>query len=230
MSRDARQPMERLARAFGHEFANRDLLEEALTHRSAAGRNNERLEFLGDSILGMVVAAELFRRRSDADEGEMSRLRSFLVRGTTLAQIARDMEIGDFLRLGSGEMKAGGHRRDSILAGTVEAILGAIYMDAGFAKAERCIQDLFADRLANLPDAAGLKDPKTRLQEWLQSNGQSLPTYDVLDVTGAQHKQHFRVACRAGDTVIEGAGRSRRKAEQAAAELMLSHFQSISQS
>lgn len=230
MSRDARPPIERLAHRFGHEFADRELLEEALTHRSAASRNNERLEFLGDSILGMVVAAELFRRRTQADEGEMSRLRSFLVRGTTLAQIARDLEIGDYLRLGSGELKAGGHRRDSILAGTVEAILGAIYMDAGFAKAEQCIQALFANRLADLPDADGLKDPKTRLQEWLQSHGRSLPNYDVLEVTGEQHKQHFRVACRAADSVIEGTGRSRRKAEQAAAELMLSHLQSVSKS
>ncbi|MCP5142407.1 MAG: ribonuclease III [Chromatiales bacterium] len=226
-----RPPIDRLAQRFGHQFDNVGLLEEALTHRSASSRNNERLEFLGDSILGMVIAAELFRRRPGGNEGEMSRLRAYLVRGTTLAQIARSLDIGDYLLLGSGEMKAGGHRRDSILAGTVEAILGAIYIDAGFAKAERCIQALFAQRLNELPDADGLKDAKTRLQEWMQSFGLGLPTYEVLEVSGAQHNQQFRVACRVEGprgAIIEGWGRSRRKAEQAAAELMLSHLQSHS--
>lgn len=224
-----RPPSARLAKRFDHEFTDPALLDEALTHRSAASRNNERLEFLGDSILGMIIAAELFRRRPGADEGEMSRLRAFLVRGTTLAQIARDLEIGDYLRLGSGELKAGGHRRDSILAGTVEAILGAIYLDAGFAEAERCIQRLFASRLGELPDAQDLKDPKTRLQEWLQSRGLALPGYEVLEVSGEQHNQRFRVVCRVQDDAghaLEGEGRSRRKAEQAAAKAMLAHLQS----
>lgn len=220
----ARRPkLSVLCKKLDHQFEDEALLNEALTHRSAAARNNERLEFLGDSILGVVISAELFRRRPQSPEGDLSRLRSHLVRGTTLAEIGRDLDLGSYLILGSGEMKAGGHRRASILAGTVEAVLGAIYMDAGFDVAEASIQRLFASRLDSLPDTDNLKDPKTRLQEWLQSRSLSLPSYAVLEVTGEQHNQRFRVQCLIPHhgKPVEGEGGSRRKAEQQAAQLML---------
>ncbi len=221
--RDRRPPMGILCKRIGYFFDNDQLLQEALTHRSAGARNNERLEFLGDSVLGMVIAAELFKRQPDAAEGDLSRLRAALVRGTTLAEIGRDLDLGDYLVLGSGEMKSGGFRRDSILAGTVEAILGAVYMDAGFDKAEKSIQRLFKSRLENLPNRDELKDPKTRLQEVLQAKGLPVPVYVVLEVTGQQHNQKFKVSCevKGGTKTVEGNGGSRRKAEQNAAERML---------
>jgi ribonuclease-3 len=213
----------RLTAALGHDFESPALLTAALTHRSAGGRNNERLEFLGDAVLGLVVAEALFRRRERAPEGELSRLRALLVRRQTLAEIARDLELGDHLVLGTGEQKSGGFRRASILADALEAIIGAIYLDAGFDAARDTILRLYASRLADLPPGPALKDPKTRLQEWLQGRGHALPAYELADVAGEAHAQRFTVTCTVSglDLAAEGTGTSRQKAEQAAAAAVL---------
>ena len=205
------------------EFAGggaNQLLEAALTHRSVSGLNNERLEFLGDGLLNFVIAAELYRRRPQCDEGDLSRLRANLVNRASLAQIARDLELGRYLRLGSGEMKSGGQRRDSILADAVEAIVGAIYLDGGFDDSRDCLHHLYRQRLDNLPRVDELKDPKTRLQEYLQGVPLPLPEYELLQVTGKAHAQTFRVACRVAGLELssQGSAGSRRKAEQVAAQ------------
>jgi ribonuclease-3 len=208
----------------GHRFNDEELLTAALTHRSAGGKNNERLEFLGDAVLGLVIAEALYRRRERAREGELSRLRAMLVRRQTLAEIARELMLGDYLVLGSGEQKSGGFRRDSILADALEAVLGAIYQDAGFDRARGCILRLFASRLEALPEGeAGLKDPKTRLQEVLQGRGHALPAYVLERVTGEAHDQRFSVSCEVAslDLCTRGNGTSRQKAEQEAAGEML---------
>ncbi|HKK14468.1 MAG TPA: ribonuclease III, partial [Gammaproteobacteria bacterium] len=165
-----RSPQE-LSRAIGYRFDDQRLLEYALTHRSAGSRNNERLEFLGDAVLGLVMAEALYRAFPRATEGELSRLRATLVKRETLAEVARALALGDYLTLGSGELKSGGFRRDSILADALEAVFGALYMDGGFEAAGRLIRDLFRERLEDLPSAAALKDAKTRLQELLQGRG-----------------------------------------------------------
>ncbi len=205
-----------------YRFDDASLLEQACTHRSFGPGHYERLEFLGDSLLSMVIAEQLFRDRPHAAEGDLSRLRSRLVRDVTLARLAGELNLGDHLRLGAGELKSGGFLRESILADVFEAIIGAIYLDGGFAEARRVICELFAGRLADLPDADSLKDPKTRLQELLQGRGYKLPEYRVISESGADHAKKFEVECRAGsllDPVRAEAG-SRRKAEQAAARLM----------
>lgn len=208
----------------GYRFADPVLLISALTHRSAGGANNERLEFLGDAVLGLVIAEALYRRYPDASEGELSRLRANLVRKQTLAELARDLELGDCLRLGSGELKSGGYRRDSILADALEAIFGAVYLDGGFAACVQLIHALYAERLNRLPERPlALKDPKTRLQEHMQGRHLGLPEYRVLSVNGDAHAQVFEVECRAervGETTV-GYGSSRRRAEQQAAMQML---------
>lgn len=211
------------AGAAGHEFTNGQLLEAALTHRSASGPHNERLEFLGDAVLGLVIAEAVYQARPDSDEGDLSRLRASLVRKQTLAEIARELGIGPHIQLGQGELKTGGHRRESILADATEALIGAVYLDAGFDASRNMILRLYAGRLQDLPSPDELKDPKTRLQEWLQGQSRALPEYVILDVTGAAHRQEFTVACRLPDSGEEttAAGRSRRKAEQAAATSML---------
>ncbi|MBM4196176.1 MAG: ribonuclease III [Gammaproteobacteria bacterium] len=203
----------------GHDFTDSSLLDLALTHRSASARNNERLEFLGDAVLGMVVARAVFERRPDAAEGLLSRLRARLVRGETLAEVAREIGIAEVLRLGSGESRTGGFQRASTLSNAVEAVLGAIYLDAGFAAAEKVILALLADRLDRLPDEDELSDPKTRLQEWLQARGLRPPVYVVVAVAGASHAQTFEVTCsvECSDQVFAGHGSSRRHAEQEAA-------------
>lgn len=207
----------------GYVFADPALLELALTHRSASARNNERLEFLGDAVLGAIIAHALFDRRADAGEGLLSRLRARLVRGETLAQIARELDLGAHVRLGSGEVRTGGHQRDSILSNAIEAVLGAIYLDGGMPAAERVVLEIFADRLADLPGADELTDPKTRLQEWLQAKGLSPPEYRVRGISGAPHAQTFEVACSiaALGIVAGGHGASRRQAEQDAATRVL---------
>jgi ribonuclease-3 len=194
-------------------------LDEALTHRSATGPNNERLEFLGDAALNFVIAAELYALEMDAPEGDLSRLRASLVRGETLAGVARQLDLGSYLSLGSGELKSGGADRDSILADALEAIFGAVYLDGGFQKCRDLILTLFAERLNKRPQAGALKDPKTRLQEYLQSRQLGLPVYQVLEETGEAHRRHFKVACEVADVGLQtfGTGSSRRKAEQAAA-------------
>ena len=212
-----------LEERLGHAFADPSLLEQALTHRSAGGSHNERLEFLGDGILNFVIAAELFRRRPGAPEGELSRLRASLVSRPSLAERARALELGPSVRLGGGEMKSGGHRRDSILADALEAVLGAVFLDGGFDRGREVIVGLFRARLDRLPDSEQLKDAKTRLQEHLQGHGRALPEYSVREIRGAPHARTFEVECRVADpqTMTVGEARSRRHAEQQAAERML---------
>jgi len=204
-------------------FDDQGLLARALTHRSARGCNNERLEYLGDAILDFVISEAVFRLRPDADEGDLSRLRSALVKDSTLASVATELGIGEHLILGSGERKTGGHRRRSILADALEALFGAVYLDAGFDVAKALIERVFDDRLAALPDAAELRDPKTRLQEWLQARKMALPLYDLVDVTGQDHAQRFSVTCTVNELsqTTSGEASSRRKAEQKAAREML---------
>ena len=216
-----------LAGQLGYRFNDPELLQAALTHRSASNRNNERLEYLGDAVLGFVIAEILYRRFPNAAEGELSRLRASLVKRESLADIARDLRLGDYLTLGSGELKSGGYRRESILADALEAIFGAIVLDSGFQASRDCILSLFQSRLDNLPEAASLKDPKTRLQEYLQARRLSLPAYEVTSVRGRAHNQQFTVICRVAglDQTSEGRGGSRRKAEQQAAEAMLNDLE-----
>lgn len=207
-------------------FRNADLKREALTHRSAGSRNYERLEFLGDSVLSLVISNELFHRQPKATEGELSRLRASLVNGEKLAEIAQQYGVGDHIILGPGELKSGGYRRASILADVVEALLGAIYLDGGFDTCRDAILEIYADSLANLPDPEALKDPKTRLQEFLQSRKYRLPEYSILEETGKAHNRHYKVKCKVSDLDMDsfGEGSSRRKAEQAAAESILNRI------
>ncbi|MCP4186316.1 MAG: ribonuclease III, partial [Gammaproteobacteria bacterium] len=184
----------RLQKIIGYEFKDPGLLELALTHRSAGGRNNERLEFLGDSILNHVIADMLFRRFPESREGELSRMRAALVKGDTLAEVAREMPLGEYLKLGSGEKKSGGHRRASILADALEAILGALFLDGGYVECEGCVHKLFEARLKRL--SPGAKDAKTRLQEFLQHRGEPLPEYAVVETAGADHDRQFKVTCQ----------------------------------
>ncbi len=217
------RPLDGLARSLEYDFRQPELLEAALTHRSAGSHNNERLEFLGDAALGFVIAEWLYEKFPEASEGQLSRLRATLVKRETLAEVARGLDIGDYLRLGSGELKSGGFRRDSILADALEAILGAILLDRGHPEVHAAIHRLFAEKMAGLSSADELKDPKTLLQELLQSRKLGLPVYDVLSVSGKAHKQHFVVECQVADLdmSIRGEGSNRRGAEQAAAQNML---------
>jgi ribonuclease-3 len=212
-----------LSRLLEYTFKNEELLVEALTHRSAASVNNERLEFLGDGILNFIIAASLFEQYSDLDEGDLSRLRASLVNKDSLADIAITLELGQYIKLGSGELKSGGRRRDSILADAVEAILGAVYIDSGFDTCRDLVLHLYAEKLQNIPDLAALKDPKTNLQELLQSRRYPLPAYTVLEVTGKAHNQMFKIECSIEqlNCITTAQGRSRRKAEQAAAKLAI---------
>jgi ribonuclease-3 len=213
---------EKLAQHIGITFASPELLEMALRHRSAGNMNNERLEFLGDAVLNLVIANQLYTMHSKATEGELSRWRASLVREESLAVIARELDLGRYLVLGPGELKSGGFRRDSILADALEATIGAVYLDQGFDVAQALLVRLFERMLQDLPDAASLKDPKTRLQEWLQGGKRELPSYEVTTIRGQAHKQVFEVTCTLSDTqqTAVGRGSSRRKAEQAAAESM----------
>ncbi len=218
-----RQRSDRLSRAIGYPFDDLSRLEQALTHRSAGAVNNERHEFLGDAILGFVIADTLFQRFSEASEGELSRLRAGLVKKETLAQVARELELGSYLNLGAGELRSGGQSRDSILADALEAILAAVYLDGGYSAAHRVVLTLFQQRIEELPAGAREKDPKTRLQEYLQSGRQPLPRYSIEKISGEQHQQRFEVECRVNgiDLVSRGTGDSRRKAEQASARRFL---------
>jgi ribonuclease III len=206
-------------RSFGHVFANPSLCYTALTHRSAGSDHNERLEFLGDSILNCAIARMLFDAHPQADEGALSRLRASLVSGESLAQIAAGLQLGDFLRLGSGELKTGGFRRSSILADALEAMLGAIFIDAGYEAAASAVSRILGAKLIELPSAGSLKDPKTQLQELLQARGLALPVYTLTAVTGEPHEQAFTVTCEVPvfGIVAVGEGASRRRAEQLAA-------------
>lgn len=212
-----------MQRCFGYTFHDPGLKLAALTHRSAGAVHNERLEFLGDSVLNCSVARLLYDAHPDADEGVLSRLRATLVSGETLAQIALQMGLGEHLRLGPGELKSGGFRRASILADALEAILGAIYLDSGFDAAAGVVQRIMSPRLASLPTADLLKDPKTRLQEALQGHGLALPIYTLTAVGGDAHAQSFTVSCEVPTFGLAavGEGGSRRRAEQWAATKIL---------
>ena len=211
-----------LTQTLGYSFNDVGLLRQALTHRSAQGTSNERLEFLGDAVLDIVVSEVLFHTLPDAAEGDLSRLRASLVRDTTLADIAADLGVGDHLILGSGERKTGGHRRQSILADALEALFGAVYLDSDFDTSANLIRRVFAEKLDDLPHADDLRDPKTRLQEWLQARGEAPPEYELVNVSGKAHQQHFEVRCLVpGQEPASGEGRSRRSAEQQAARHML---------
>lgn len=207
----------------GYRFNDPELLEQALTHRSAGKGNNERLEFLGDAILGFVIAEILYRTYPEAPEGVLTRLRANLVRRETLAKLARKLDLGSLVRLGPGERKSGGWRRDSILANTLESIIGGIYLDAGIEASNGFILMLYADLLAGLNIASIGKDPKTVLQEWLQSRKLPLPCYQVVAEQGEAHQKIFTVSCEVADIgpMVNASGNSKRAAEQAAAGKLL---------
>lgn len=212
-----------LEKRLGYSFRDRKLFERALTHRSFGADHNERLEFLGDSVLNLSAAAWLYHQAARQDEGQLSRLRAALVRAETLAEVARTVELGRFLRLGEGELQSGGAQRESILADAVEALLGAIYLEAGFDTAQEVMRRLFAPLLESLDADVVRKDAKTQLQEFLQGQRLPLPSYAVLDVRGAAHQQQFKVECvvAALGLKVEGEGDSRRRAEQDAAMRMI---------
>ena len=207
-----------------HAFRDSDLLAQALTHRSAGQPHNERLEFLGDAIVNLLAAEALYAAWPRADEGALTRARTELVRESALAGIARTLALGQQLRMGPGEMKSGGHRRDSILADAVEAVVGAIYLDAGLDACRQVAMPWFEPLIAGLPPPNKIgKDAKTALQEWLQARGRSLPVYELLAESGEEHARHFEVACRIDSPALQtgGEGPSRRAAEQQAAAAML---------
>ena len=215
--------LESISASFGYTFKNGALLETALTHRSSGGANNERLEYLGDAILNFIVAEALYRALPRAPEGILTRLRASLVKRETLADLARELELGEKIRLGEGEMKSGGWRRDSILANTVEALLGAIFLDSDLPACRAAILRIFSTRLANLPDTNPVKDPKTALQELLQARHLPLPAYRVISEAGEAHDRVFRVECLVAglEAPAVADGRSKRNAEQAAATIAL---------
>ncbi len=216
-------PANRLQRKLGYQFSSEKLMTLALTHRSANGNHNERLEFLGDSILSFVIADDLYHRFPKVDEGDMSRMRATLVRGKTLAELGREFALGDHLLLGPGELKSGGYRRDSILADCVEALIGAIYLDSDVEVVRTIILAWYKSRLDTIEPGINQKDPKTRLQECLQGRRLPLPAYTVVKVQGEAHNQEFTVQCEVAglEQPVVGKGGSRRKAEQAAAEQAL---------
>jgi len=204
-------------------FQNAELFQQALTHRSATQHNNERLEFLGDAVLEFVISEAVYRARPDVLEGDLTKIRASLVKEETLAAIALELGLGEHLILGSGERKTGGHRRESILADTLEAIFGAVFLDSGIDAAKAVIDGVYESRYQALPDVKDLRDPKTRLQEWLQARQMSLPVYELAEVSGKGHKQRFFVTCTIVETstVTDGESTTRRKAEQKSARKMI---------
>lgn len=202
-----------------YRFNDPDLLTLALSHRSVGRLNNERLEFLGDSVLNFVVSARLYGIKTDSNEGDLTRLRARVVRGDTLAKLAAGLKLGDYVKLGEGELKSGGFKRDSILANALEALFGAIYLDGGFEACANVVRHVCDPFIAQLPSADELRDPKTRLQEWLQARAYALPEYIVLSEEGPPHRKTFLVQCVCRDAGIDVRGKStsRRKAEQASA-------------
>jgi ribonuclease-3 len=212
-----------LKQSLNYEFRDEDLLTQALTHRSAPGPNNERLEYLGDAVLDVVVSEATYRLRPDASEGVLSRIRSSLVKDTMLTELAMEIDLASHLVLGAGVKTGGSYSRSSILGDALEAVFGAVYLDSGFDEARRVIQTVYGDRLRELPDSASLRDPKTLLQELLQARKLDLPAYRVENVTGKAHRQTFEVSCSipALEASTIGRGTSRRQAEQDAAMKML---------
>jgi ribonuclease-3 len=211
-----------------YRFNDASLLEQALTHRSASKRNNERLEFLGDAFLSFTIARRLYEMRPEASEGDLSRLRAALVKRATLAAVGQEIGVESEVLLGAGERRSNARHGGSILANAVEALIGAVLLDGGGAEAESLVTRLFGTRLRDLPDAAGLKDAKTRLQEWLQARGMALPVYTVEAVKGKAHEQTFAVTCEVPACALAttGQGPSRRHAEQDAATAMLTALSS----
>jgi ribonuclease-3 len=218
---------ERLSRRLGHSFHKKALLQQALTHRSAGNENNERLEFLGDAILSFVIAKILYTRFPEETEGQLSRLRAFLVKGETLAEIALELGLGDFLILGVGELRSGGFRRESILSDALEALIAAVFLDAGMEAAEQLILKLYDLRLEKSKMLVNTsKDFKTQLQEFLQAKKWSLPQYQLIKQVGEEHDQVFHITCFVPDIdkTTEGIGTTRRRAEQQAAQLLLEYL------
>ncbi|WP_367670615.1 ribonuclease III [Sodalis-like secondary symbiont of Drepanosiphum platanoidis] len=210
----------KIQKKIGYFFKKPEILFQSLTHRSASSKHNERLEFLGDSVLNYVIASELYKRFPNINEGDMSRMRASLVRGNTLAEIAKELNIGKYLRLGPGEIKNRGFHRTSILADTIEALIGGIFLDSNIQTIELLIINWYLNRLKGIIPGNQQKDPKTRLQEYLQSCHLPLPVYNLIHVSGEAHDQEFTINCPiiGLDYPIIGNGSSRRKAEQAAAE------------
>ncbi len=215
--------IKKLERKVGYQFQDSASLVQAVTHRSFASHNNERLEFLGDGILNFIIAEALYQQFPEATEGQLSRLRALMVKQKTLAAIAREMSLGDFLVMGTGELKSGGFNRDSILSDALEAIVAAVYREAGFETTRTLLLSWFVDRLGNLSLDQTLKDPKSRLQEYLQSRKEALPNYEVISIEGEAHQQTFTIqlSFRLLETDITAVGSSRRNAEQQAAEAAL---------
>jgi len=219
----AKQLQERLQ----YTFSDQQLLVLALSHRSRGSQNNERLEFLGDAVLGLTISNFLYRRFSHASEGDLSRIRSQIVRAESLAEIARSLELGPELLLGQGEMKSGGQRRDSILGDTVEALIGAIYLDGGILPAERCILSWFSEQLNAVALDVPVKDPKTALQEWLQGRGRALPEYQLVKTEGEDHSRLYTMSCIIDElkSAATATASSRRRAEQLVAEKILKELE-----
>ena len=215
--------MEKLQKNLSYQFSDIELLNKALTHRSVSKHNNERLEFLGDSVLGSIISEELYSRHSSIDEGQLSRLRSHLVRGNTLANLAKKLDISENLRLGQGELKSGGFRRESILADTFEAILGAIFLDSDYLTVKKVVLNLFSDLLNEARSEDSLKDFKTQLQELLQKKGYDLPKYELLQTKGKDHNAVFYVSCHVEvlKIKVEKNAKSIKRAEQACAQSIL---------
>lgn len=213
----------KLAERLGYEFKTPALLEQALTHRSFAANNNERLEFLGDSALNFVIAHQLYQRFSKLPEGDLSRLRAQLVKESALSEIALQLALGDALKLGEGELKSAGWRRPSILADALEAIIGAVYIDGGFSSAQALVLNLYQEKLKNIDPKVIDKDPKSQLQEYLQGKKKDLPDYNVVSIEGEAHAQTFKIECVIAKLNITtlGEGTSRRIAEQQAAQFAL---------
>lgn len=215
---------DKLCALTGYQFKQPNLLEQALTHRSYSRQlNNERLEFLGDSILNLIISNHIYERFDAADEGDLSRIRASLVKEETLARVAREIDLGEYIHLGGGELKSGGFRRASILSDALEALIGAIYLDSDYVQTEAAVLQLYQKQLQNVDAGANLRDPKTRLQEYLQANKNSLPSYQVEQITGKSHDQVFTVSCKLTDLDMRsnGKGSSRKKAEQQAAQKIL---------
>ena len=218
----------RLQKALAYQFSDEKLLQLALSHRSASKQNNERLEFLGDALLDLIISEVLFTKFPAAKEGELTRSRAALVRGETLAEIAREINLGEYILLGSGELKSGGFRRESILSDALEALFGAIYLDGGLESCRATVLALYTDRLATNDVLENTKDSKTRLQEWLQAKKKPLPSYVVLNESGTAHDKEFTVKCELGNpnASATATGASKRIAEMAAAEQILQALQS----
>ncbi len=220
---------QKLSQLLNYQFKDIQLFELALTHRSVGHKNNERLEYLGDALLGLIIADVIFHQFKDADEGELTRLRANLVKRETLARLARDMELGKYIKLGGGEMKSGGWRRDSILSNTFEALIGAIYLDSDFPACQKCVEHIYRELLQNSSADSIKKDPKTELQEFLQGKKSSLPVYTVIKEDGLAHSREFTVECQVEilDEPVVAVGRSKRNAEQSSAKEALKKLVSM---